>query len=557
MTNFAFLMKYLKNSKWHFVIGVILSIFSIIFVLLLPQITQLFIDSVYTFSNTENASIGAFWTWFVSNFGDLGLTQIVLLLSTAFIVCAILKNTCKYFASRKFFKVGAKALGDVRKNAFKRLAHLKGRQSISESFFNLTKDGDDFFEFYYTALPKMLAYPILITFATTFCFAISWKITLSFLGFAIAIIALGFLFNKKSMQNFREARNNLKNLTQKGEEIISKIREIKVFGNEQWALEKYQNHSQKNQNSIKIGNDYIQHKNIILNFFRVAGIALALLFSALACFWGEMSIGYFVLMASYAFMIFSASIDFTNNNFDLGIWLAGIQKLKNLSDGENPDAKKPDFGQKFSTLKFENVGIANDQKKIFANLNLEFKAGKHYALKIGQGQGKTALSRVIMMLDDITSGQMLLNGVDVQNFNAVSIRKQFSFVSQEPYIFEGTLAQNIAMFEDVDAKKLQKVIAFCHLGNLVRKLPLGANTLLVENGTNLTTQERQKINFARAIYKNTSVILIDNAFNKFDKEFTKKMLAKIRRHYKNRCVILLSNDKNQLGEFENVISLTK
>lgn len=550
MNNYIFARKYRKPLTKNFVWGLVLSYLSIIFVMLLPQITQLFIDSVFTFNDAPTSSLGILWLNFISLFGNLTTTQIVLILITSFMICALLKNICTLLATQNFFKVASNACGDLRKSSFHKLGFMQNINK-NEIFFNLTSDIDDFYNYQYYIHPKALTLPILIAIATILCFMIDYKITLCFIGFLPLIIFLGIKQNKKSLENFKNARQKLSKMASNSEEIVSNIREIKIFGNEAWAEEKYSRANHKHHEVIKNANLYINKNNLMLDLIRVVGITIAIILSAVACFSGKMSIGYFVLIASYAFTIFNTAIILVNNYFDFGIANAGITRLNNLVNQPNTEQNKPDLKESRPTITFNNVEIILKDKTLFSNLNLNLEYGNHYAIKIAQGAGKTALARILLDYASPSNGEILVNNKPWSSFNPPSKRKMFSYIPQEPVIFEGSIEQNIVMFEEANSRRLAKVIKAVGLQSLSSTHPENLNYFLYENGSNITTQDKQRICIARALYHNAPILLIDNAFNKFKPAETEKLLQSISKFYNNKTIIFLTNKKS-IAEFKTI-----
>ena len=556
MTKNAFIKKYLKPKTKNMLFGILLSFLSIVFVMFLPQITQLFIDSVFSFSDTPTSSLGVLWLEFIALFGNLTTIQIVLVLSIGFVLCALLKNVCTFFATQNFFEVGSHACGEVRKDGFRKLGFL---QNINQGkiFFNFTNDIDDLYDYYYKILPQAIALPMLIVLASGLCFLIDYKITLCFIGVLPLIVGIGLYFNKKSIENFKNSREKLSGMVTAGEEIVSKIREIKVFRNEDWAVEKYIGLSEGHHNMVKDANLFVNKSSLLLSLLRVAGIVVAIILSAASCFYGEMSIGYFVLMASYAFLIFNNAVKLVENNFDMGIANVGILRLYELVNQKVEDEARKNIRESKPNISFHDVEITLNGKMMFQNLNLNFEYGKHYAIKIPQGAGKTALARLLLGYVDASGGDILINGKNWKDYNAPSKRKMFSYISQEAFIFEGSIKENIVMFDEVQTKRLEKAVRAAQLQKLLALLPDKLDCFLFENGNNITAQDRQKINIARALYRNAPVLLIDNAFNKFKPDETAKLLAKIRKFYKGKTIIFLTNKKSETAIFENVISISQ
>ena len=183
--------------------------------------------------------------------------------------------------------------------------------------------------------------------------------------------------------------------------------------------------------------------------------------------------------------------------------------------------------------------------------------GKHYALYLKNGKGKTAIARMLLGFIEHNSGKILLSGVEYQNYNTKSIRKQFSYVAQEPAMLEGSIAENITMFEKKDMQKLQNAIKVCGLEDVLKRFKGGYNQNTHEKGIYLLNQERQKICLARAVYRNAPVLLLDCPFNKFTQQETTQLLQNLLQEYKGKTVIFLTDNKKLLPLFDEVVNLGK
>lgn len=313
MKNFRFVKAYSRPYSKNIVFGVIFSILSVIFVMLLPQITKLFIDSVYSFSNVDTGNLGVIWYWLISQISTISISGIVLALSIIFILVAILKNLTSVLATQSFFRASSEACGDVRKDCFKKLAFADRNISTKEIYFNFTDDIGAMYNIIYSIFPLMITLPFIIILASAFCFIINWKIALSFIIFVPVILIVGYITKQRSVSMFNESRNRKSDMVKTSEELIYEIREIKAFSNEKWAVEKYNRYNQKHSQLTKDSKNFVNKCNLILNIIRVVALTFAVVFSSFACFYGTISIGYFVLLLSYAFTILNATVDLVNN----------------------------------------------------------------------------------------------------------------------------------------------------------------------------------------------------------------------------------------------------
>ena len=542
-----------KNRK--FVLGGhTLTFLGVLFLLVLPQITQLFIDSVYSSSGTKEANFGVLWG-LLTNGQVLDLGQIVLWLSISFVLVAILKNVCTFFASQCYFLGASRSRSALRRACFKKLSFLDNSVSIKQTFFNFTSDVTDFADIFYRHRPKMFDAGAKIVVASLLCFLIDKQIALGFLILVPVMFLVGFALERKLVEKYSEARNRKSIMFGSSEDLIENIKEIKTFGAEDWAIEKYNAFNKAHTTTITDAGSLVQKHKFWLGVIRGLGIFMAAALSAFACFKGLISVGYFVLFITYAVIIFDACSAFMTSFYDCKVASISAKRLGKFLDTptkiqDNLAPLPPKFD-----IELKNVGLVSSGQEVFKNLNLNIKFGTHIALLMGDNQGKTSLARMLLKFLPNTSGEILFAGNPQDIYSISSLRKGFSYVPQEPAIFEGTIADNITMFAKIDDKKLAKVIKVCGLEELVNSYKHKENHFLVESGKNLPSQIRQKIMFARALYRDAPVLLIDSAFNKFDITEAEELLEIILKAYKGKTVIYLSEEPLLAQKLKKVVRI--
>ena len=337
-----------------------------------------------------------------------------------------------------------------------------------------------------------------------------------------------------------------------GDTLISEIKEIKTFGNEEYALGKYNKFNEIHSKITRDSNDYVHRCTLLLNIIRALGLTLTVVLASVACFDGTLTLGYFVLIIAYAFYALNCTVEFVENYYDLGVGYIGVARLgkflklkTGIKQNKKTQIENPD-------IKLQDVKIFLNGRKIFKGLDMRFDYGKCYGIVMPQGEGKTAFAKMLLRFLNITGGHIYFNNISSEKLNISSLRSQFSYISQEPYIFQDSILNNILMFEEENKERLEKTIKICDLEGVFNKFTDKINYKLAENGVNLSSQDRQKINFARAIYRNAPVLLIDSSFNKFNNTFTQKTLKKFAKYYKNRTVLLLTKNEKELAVCDEI-----
>lgn len=540
-----------KNAGFRF-LGHILTVLMVVFMLELAQITQLFIDSIYTTSG--NQPLGALWGWVGGLFGQ-NTTTLVLVLTVLFVVVAILKNVCYFGSSQCFFKAACSARSSLRRACFKKLSFSDNLPSAKQVFFNLTSDVTDFADVLYIHKPKMFEMLVRVLLAGLLCFIIDFRIAIGFMAVVPIMFAAMFLLEKKLVRLFSEARNRKSDMFGASEEMIRNIKDIKTFGAERWAIEKYSHLNKKQTEAITKSNNLINKHQIPLNILRMIGITAAFALSALACFLGTLTVGYFVLIMTYAVIIFDSAISFILSYYEYKASAVSARRLAGFLDSQSSIKPKTLALEPSFDIEFCDVCFKDNGQQILNNASFVVPYKSHTAIICSSDSGKTAIMRLLLRFVNFQSGKILVGGVRHEEYNISSLRQGFSLVSQEPAIFEGTVLDNITMFSPANKEKLENALNLSDLKEIIEGFSDKENHFLAESGKNLPSQVRQKIAIARALYRDAPVLILDSAFNKFPKSEAKKLIANLKNAYSQKTILFLTEDTVLAKEFDIVIKL--
>lgn len=541
-----------KNKKF-WVWGYVLTVLGVVFMLELAQITQLFIDSVYTTNGAR--PLGVVWGWVIGLFNTTSSFTVVLVLGVLFVVVALFKNICTFSASQCFYMGASRSRSSLRRTCFKKLSLSDNLPSAKQSFFNMTSDCSDFGEALYVHRPKMFENAVKVVLAGMLCLIIDWRIAIGFIAVVPVILLVGFMLEKKLVRLFSEARNRKSDMFGVSEEMIENIKDIKTFGGEAWAINKYSSLNHKQTKAITSSYNLINKHQIPLNILKMAGIVLAFALSALACFLNQLTVGYMVLIMAYAVIIFESAVMFVTSYYDYRASTISVQRLAKFLGGASSIKNKTLSLNKKFDIEFKDVGFTDNSTTKLNHQSFTVPFGSHTAIVSTHDTARTAILRLLMRFMPVSSGQILLNNIAQEEYNISSLRQGFSIVSQEPAIFEGTILDNITMFEKADPHKLENAVKVAGLDETLEKLSGKEEHFLVESGKNLPVQDRQKIAIARAVYRNSPVLVLNSAFNKFSTAEAKKLIKNLREFYSGRTVILLTENLSLAKLFDNQITL--
>ena len=544
MKSVRFVLKYLRKTKKKFLLSILYAFFVAVFTLLLPHITQMFVDSLLVNSQTNLQKISPFWYWLASIFGDVSLTTLIITLCVAFVVIVVLKNFFQFQRTQISYIAADKSASAMRSDCFRKLAHLNTFAAKSETYLYFTNDALDFFRMVYKTLPQI--FMAVITLVFTLVALLLFNLNLALLIFLCSLIMgfIVFILTKDVGKNFLKVREQKSKLQECQEEAVSQIRDIKIFNRLDYATASFERTNEKLADTTKKAFHKLNKVTLIVESFRAITYAAAIAICAVQCFSGHITVGYFVMLVSFSLIAVNALLSFANGCLGLSEHLARLEKVRKFLASPN-DFKmgKEKITDESPLLEIKNINVSFENKQLFKNYSLNIEFGEHREVVMPQGAGKSALAKLLLKFFEVDSGDIVLGGVNYKNAEVYSLREQFSYVSQEPYIFEASLLQNITMFEDFDEEKMNSAIRVCQLEKIVEKF--GLDYVLTENGGEISSQDKQKINLARAVYRNAKILLIDSAFNKFTPSKASTLKKRLLDFYKDRTVIILENEKEE------------
>ena len=273
---------------------------------------------------------------------------------------------------------------------------------------------------------------------------------------------------------------------------------------------------------------------------------------------GSMDLVYTITMLMCSFMIFE-SLDAA------GVYTAllkiigkGVDLANEITDLPQMDIDGEDIKPANRDIRLENVSFAYENRKIIDNVTLDIKENTTTAIVGPSGGGKTTITSLIARFWDVQEGKVTLGGRDVRDYSFDSLMENFSFVFQRVYLFEDTIANNIR-FGRPDAS-MEEVIAAakkasCH--DFIMALPDGYDTLVGEGGASLSGGEKQRIAIARAIMKDSPIIILDEATANVDPENEKELTEAIENLTKEKTIIMIAHRLKTVRHADQIIVVDK
>jgi subfamily B ATP-binding cassette protein MsbA len=209
-------------------------------------------------------------------------------------------------------------------------------------------------------------------------------------------------------------------------------------------------------------------------------------------------------------------------------------------------------------IEFKNVSFAYDDKVILKNINLKIEKGKTIALVGSSGAGKSTLADLVPRFHDVTGGELLIDGVNIKNYTLHSVRELMGIVTQEPILFNDSIANNIALgTEHVSDKEIEQAAKVANASNFISHKEQGFNTNIGDRGSKLSGGERQRVTIARAVLKNPPILILDEATSSLDTESERLVQDAINNMMQHRTSLVIAHRLSTIRHADEIIVLQK
>jgi len=403
---------------------------------------------------------------------------------------------------------------------------------------------------------------IVVTFGTAFLILtlMSWKLTAVLFAPLVLIIPLVYLFSTRVQRKYRQQRESTGDITAVLENVISGIAVVQAYNAQEWEAKRVDKESTiYREQAIGASRD---RNRFLPGLYAIAGIAFGLLVTVGGYLTksGDISTGQLV-----TFLLISTRM--TMPMFIFGMLVNQLQKgeasarrVFSLVDLEPTITDKPDATEledAISSVEFDNVHFTypGTTTKVLAGISFKVSAGQFLGVMGHTGAGKTTILKLLMRYYEPQEGRVLVNGVDVQDLTLDSVRAGMGFVSQEPFLFFGTLKQNVSYNREASDDEVMAALKLAGAADFVKEFENGLETMVGDRGTKLSGGQRARVSLARALLKNPSLLVLDEASSALDAETEKRIQENLIASGGDRTTIAVAHRLSTIRNAEEIISM--
>jgi ATP-binding cassette subfamily B protein len=456
--------------------------------------------------------------------------------------------------------LGARSMADLRRHVFRFLHSLRvgffDNQPVGRLVTRVTNDVDAILELF--ASGALNALGDLITLVGIVFFMISLDFKLALIAFAAMppVALLVVLVRKRAREAFREIRAKTARMNSTMNEQVAGMTVIQAFGRQRAAAEEFDesNATYRDANMRSIKYDALIDASIEM----VAAVCMAAIVVSLG--YRPVSLGTIVAFNVYLFQFFLPISVLAQSYVLLQSSMAGAERIFTLLEVDAADqATRPPKPAADSSLAFSFEQVHFYYKPgvpVFEDLNLSARRGETIALVGPTGSGKTTIASLLTRLYEAQRGVVRVHGQDVSALHRSELRKNFAVVQQDVFLFPGTVADNIAATAEPDRERVRRVIE--RIGALdVFERRGGIDAIVEERGANFSAGEAQLIAFARALYRDAPILILDEATASIDSETEARLQRALSELLRGRTALVIAHRLSTIRAADRIVVLQK
>jgi len=341
-------------------------------------------------------------------------------------------------------------------------------------------------------------------------------------------------------------------------EVFNNNEIIKANATESYEIERF---SEQNWKFFKINMKSVYTNALIsplMEILGATGLAAVIYIGAREVYAETMSVGEFTAFLTAIGLVFQPLRRVSSIYGRIQDAIAATERVYHIFDLESKIKDGPEILEDdINSIEFKNTGLQYDSLYALRNINLKVHSSQNIALVGDSGGGKSSLLNMILRFYDANEGSLLINGKNINSYTQNSLRSHISMVSQRVYIFQDTLAANVAYGAEIDEDKVNEALKLADASEFVNSLADGIYTVMDEAGTNLSGGQRQRIAIARAIYKKASVLMFDEATSALDNKSEKRIQEALDEYSKDKITLTIAHRLSTVRHADKILVFKK
>ncbi|HEX4770545.1 MAG TPA: ABC transporter ATP-binding protein [Bryobacteraceae bacterium] len=554
------LLRYLKPYRGGIAVSLCLLLVDSLFQIIGPLLTKLAVDR-YLVPSTSHQTL-SFWNSWLSRDPWTGLSQI------AFLYLIVVVGAFLFDFGQTYLMqwIGQKAMYDLRAEL---MAHLQtldiayfDRNPIGRLVTRVTTDVDVLNDLFSSGLVTILGDTLMLS-LVIFTMA---RLSPGMMGLMLAVMPFVVLvtiqFRRSASQSYRRIRIAIARINAYLQEHVAGITVVQLFNREQRSRAEFEKINHAHMAAFKDSITAYGWFYPIVEFLSMLALASLLAYGGFRIRHGALSLGILVAFFQYGLRFFRPIQDLSEKYNILQGAMAAAERVFKLLD-THPEITSParpvPFPKGPLTIEFDGVWFAyQGEDWVLRDVSFRIAPCQTVAIVGHTGAGKTTLTSLLLRFYDIQKGAIRIAGIDIRNFDLIELRRQFGVVLQDPYLFTGTLAENIRLGTDsISDQQIRAASAQVNFLDFVEELAEGFNTPVRERGNGFSTGQKQLISFARALAHDPRILILDEATSSVDTDTELRIREALDRMVSGRTSVIIAHRLSTIQRADRIIVMHK
>jgi subfamily B ATP-binding cassette protein MsbA len=503
------------------------------------------------FDSFNHSKAGHGWLnrWLQSTFGSDKL-HLLEFAAAAVLIIAVLDAVCFFAEKYLTTSVGQWVMHDLRRLLYAHIQHLSldyhKQKQTGELISRLTSDIDAIQSFIVSNMLSFLVDGITLLGMVGIMFYLNWRFTLIALSVAPLLFAVTYSYTRRTKKATREVRKKESEIVSRLQEVLSSIGLVKALAREDYEQRRLEEESAESVQIALRARSLKARLSPLVGIIVAIGTALVLWFGGRLVLAGSLSAGSLIVFIWYLGKMYKPMQDFAKMTDSYSKAVVGYERIQEIFETEPKVLDLPDaiVAPRFhGDIEFDHVSFSYvPERPILRDITFKSTAGQMIALVGPTGAGKTTVANLIGRFYDPDSGSVRIDGHDVREFQQKSLRDQMSFVLQESILFRAPVWQNIAYGKpEATRSQIRRAAELANAHEFIVKLSDDYDTIIGERGVTLSGGQCQRIAIARAIIRNTPILIMDEPSSGLDAASEKLVFEALSRLMEGKTTIVIAH----------------
>jgi ATP-binding cassette subfamily B protein len=540
--------------------------------------------------------------WFTRSLSADPMTGITEL-AGLFMLSLALSFVLDFFQTYLMQWTGQKIMFDMRRQIFRHIQYQDvgffDRNPVGRLVTRVTSDVDAINEMFTSGVLEIFGNVVMLVFIVVIMLRMNWPVALLTLAVIPLIVLATNVFRKAVRSSYREQRAATAKINAFTQEYVSGMSVVQLFNREKKAFADFSAVNMENKTAWADAITAYAVYYPVVEFLSSFAIALVIWRGGIAVWhnlpyaeghapgiFGSVTLGVLIAFIQYAQRFFRPIMELSEKYNILQAAMAAAERVFKLLDKSPeivspaktvaPDPASPEYGRiEFRDVWFTYQKLNDDQKErleasgpgaaglgeiewILRGVSFVVEPNETAAIVGHTGAGKTTITGLMMRFYDIQAGEILIDGVDVRCQDLNALRKRFGVVLQDPFLFSGTIADNIRLgTSSISGARVERAADEVNVGDFIRSLPLGFNEPVRERGAGLSTGQKQLISFARALAHDPGILILDEATSSVDTETEHRVRLALTRMITGRTSVLIAHRLSTIQSADTILVMHK